>query len=133
MLEMSEVSLDKQIDFRIGLNDVSYLERGFVEPKLPEKTAMSFTSEPIASHLDALWKQFSGPTFIVKVCSLSEEDMNLALSAGSYNVATNSLSWFDHHRDRVAPELAARARDVLEELASMEIELQINRKLLVQP
>lgn len=130
---MSEISFDSQIDFRFGLNDVSYLHLGVTEPKLPEKTAMTFTLEPIASHLDALWSQFQGKNFIEKICAQSHRDLALALDLGSYNVAFSSLSWFEEQRPNLDPELAERARAILEELAGMEIECQINRKLLVQP
>ena len=130
---MSELSLDSQIDFRFGLNNVSYLELGDAEPKLPEKSAMTLASEPISSHLDALWSQFNSASFMASVCCQSQQEVAIAMELGSYNAASSTLDWFKEQKTSLEPDLAERAQSVLDELAAMEIECQINRKLLVQP
>ncbi|RJG42784.1 hypothetical protein [Motilimonas pumila] len=127
--------MNKNIDLRVGLTDISYVSgQDEVQPKLPEKAAMPILGEAITSHLDALWQVSVGESLVQKECGLSEKELAEVNQLNFYSIASDSLQWLSHvsQQQDVDPEVVSKAQQVLEELARLEVELSINRKLLVQ-
>lgn len=127
--------MNKNIDLRVGLTDISYVSgQDEVQPKLPEKTAMPILGEAISSHLDALWQVSLGESLVQKECGLSEQEFAEVNQLNFFSIASDSLQWLSQisQQQDLDPEVVSKAQQVLEELARLEVELSINRKLLVQ-
>lgn len=127
--------MNKNIDFRIGLSEISYLKPGDdVQHTLPEKTALPALGEAISSHFDALWQVNQGQELVAKICSLSEQDLSDLGVLKFYNIASDSLAWLEQSADALAidADVLNNAKAVLTELAELETALNISRKLLVQ-
>ncbi len=124
----------KNIDLRIGLTEISHLsELSDVQVKLPEKEALPNLGEAISSHFDALWQVDLGEVLVEKQCSLSDKELRELANSNFYKIAADSLAWFEEYsaENSIEPDLLCKVKPILQELSSLELELSINRQLLV--
>jgi len=125
----------KNVDLRVGLTEISYLsELCDVQVKLPEKEALPNLGEAISSHFDALWQVELGEALVEKQCSLSDKELRELANSNFYKIAADSLAWFQEYTSEnpIDPDLLSKVQPILQGLSALELELNINRQLLVQ-
>lgn len=123
--------MNKPIDLRVGLTDISFHSENTAPPSLPEKKAMPFLGEAISSHLDALWKLERGPELVAKVCVVPDEELTLITQPIMHDFATETSQWLRHLPQDIDAKILTNAQQVLDEMVVLNTELDINRKLLV--
>ena len=114
---------------RDGLAGISHMQKQDAhEPRLVKQRMIYVTSDVIASHLSTLFTRFKGLRLIRRICRPSEEESQ-ALQSPQLNQATLALAWCQELD--IDPTIRQNALPLLQEIAELHVQQQIQSKLLI--
>ncbi|NVK57438.1 MAG: hypothetical protein HWE26_17685 [Alteromonadaceae bacterium] len=128
---MRSTSSSSYTNLNQGLDGISHVTRQSVHAQPKTKPRMIFfTGDVIASHLSKLFKRFNSERFIRLICKPHDKEFQ-ALHADHANQALQALNWCEQLDSSIDPMLKQNALRVLQQIAELHIQQQVQSKLLI--